>query len=127
MQNGDVNETVMKKTTKKARLFPKRKAGIPEDSDAPYWKGHRAEHMVAARTIENNENKTASARKRAAKRAAKLGQSVGAAGVVEPRVTTLTQKLRRLERALARRKTLAAQQRVAQQIKDLKKQIASNG
>lgn len=79
---------------------------LPTGKRAPYWKGARAELIVAERV-----------KRYAAEKAAKKK------GTGPRRERTPHQQLRRLERALAKRKTLAARQRIAQQIKQLKKEI----
>lgn len=92
---------------KRKRLVPKRGPGLI-DKSAPYWKGERAESIVSARAIENSERK----------------RSRRAGGSGQPRKPRSPHaELRRLERALARRKTLAAQQRIQAQIKQMKKEL----
>jgi len=34
---------------RRKRVYRPRPTGIPDDSDAPYWQGERAEQIVAAR------------------------------------------------------------------------------
>ena len=89
-------------------VSPRRKPGI--DKSAPFWKGERAEHIV--------DKRVAIYRAEQAKRAAKKGPR---------RELTPTRRLRRLERALKRRKTLAARQRIAQQIAQIKATLKQQG
>lgn len=84
--------------------LPDRPPGIPKRSAAPFWRGERAEAIVAAR----RETYLAKARRPRGTR------SVG--------TKTPQQELRRLERALARRKTLAARLRIQQRIRQLKRE-----
>lgn len=83
------------------RILLSRPTGLEEA--APFWRGARAETIVAARV--------ASYPKRAAR------------GTGTARQRSPNAELRRLERALARRKTLAAQQRIQQQIAALRAQL----
>lgn len=80
-------------------------------ADGAYWAGARAEDRVVARV-------RAKAEAKAAKKSARATRAPG-----ERRARTPQAELRRLERALKRRKTLAAQQRVRQQIEQLKRSL----
>lgn len=96
-----------------------RPAGIPKSSDAPFWRGERAETIVGRRV-------KAYAAEKAAKREARSSRSDVDAGVGRSRQPrTATSQLRRLERALARRKTLEARQRIKQQIAQLRAELES--
>lgn len=85
-------------------VFPRR-AGITK-STGVYYQGVRCEAIVAARVA------TYPARSR---------RGAGNAGPRKPRSPSA--QLRRLERALARRKTLAARQRVQAQIDLLRREL----
>jgi hypothetical protein len=77
-----------------------------------FWSGERAEHLSYARALTKAFND-----KRRPRRAAPEG------GGPRPRAPrSPNAELRRLERALARRKTLAAQQRCRQRIAALKRE-----
>lgn len=95
---------------KGTRVTASRKAGI--NKNAPYWKGQRAEHII--------DKRVALYREEQAKRRSRKGKGL-------PRPKTPSQRLRRLERALLRRKTLAARQRIAQQIAQLKATLKQQG
>ena len=82
------------------------------DRSAPYWKGERAENIVTDRAVVRAAVK---ATRRALKPASRSGTS--------SRQRSPNAQLRRLERALKRRKTLAAQERVKAQIKQLKQEL----
>jgi hypothetical protein len=82
------------------------------DRSAPYWKGERAEAIVTARAV-------ARAAEKATRQASRPARSSG----MSSRTRTPNAQLRRLERALKRRKTLAAQERVKAQIKQLKREL----
>jgi len=102
------------------RLVPRHPSGIANES-APFWRGVRCEQVVSARVIGYNEEKEQRALKRRSRRAAGSGGGPTGSSTRKPRSPFA--EIRRLERALARRKTLAAQQRVAQQIAVLKRQL----
>jgi hypothetical protein len=99
------------------RLSPRRSPGIAPRSEAPFWQGRRAEHVVAERTAVARAEKEQKAAERAAKRGAKGSRTP------RSRERTPSQQLRRLERALGRRKTLVARQRVQAQIDQLKREL----
>jgi hypothetical protein len=84
------------------RLVPLRPAGISATSTAPFWRGARCEDVVQKRTA---ARVSAQAERKASGKPAK------------PR--TPAQQLARLRRALPKRKTLAARERIAAQIKAL--------
>jgi hypothetical protein len=94
----------------KSQVSPSRKAGI--NKSAPYWKGERAEQIIDKRVALYRAEKD--------KRRSRKGKGL-------PRPKTPSQRLRRLERALLRRKTLAARQRIAQQIAQLKAELKQKG
>jgi hypothetical protein len=96
------------------RIVSTRSAGLV-NAHAPFWKGQRAETIVSARHATIAAEKEA---KRLA-RAAKKRTPRDASG---KRIRTPNAQLRRLERALDRRKTLAGRQSVQQQIKALKRE-----
>jgi hypothetical protein len=104
------------KGSSRSRIFTPAPAGIPEKSDAPFWRGERCEHHVAARHAAETERRE----RKAAEKEAKRGTPRG-----ERRQRSPNAQLRRLERALGRRKTLAAQQRIQQQIKQLREQLSA--
>lgn len=85
---------------------------------APFWKGQRAEIIVAARVEAYAEEKAA---KRAARRTTPSARS--SRNPNEGPATFVPKELRRLERALMRRKTLAARQRVRARIDALKREL----
>lgn len=99
----------------KRRLVASRPAGIPKHSDAPFWRGERMEHIVAARI----ERQLAEAAAKKANRKTRIAPD--GTRIRSPK--TPHQRLRRLERALTRRKTLAAQQRVRAQIAQLRREL----
>ena len=90
-----------------SRVFTPRPAGIPKKSKAPFWRGERAEDIVQARKIQYDLER--------ANRPARGQRST--------RTYTPTQRLRRLERALKKRKTLAAQQRIQAEITTLRRDL----
>lgn len=92
--------------SERRRLVPRRAAGC--GNDAPYWRGERCEYVVAARWLAENEM-----------RAAKLTQRQTTRGATHRRERTPSAELRRLQRALQRRKTLAARVRLQQRIREL--------
>lgn len=100
----------------KRRLSPTRAPGIATQSDAPFWQGRRAEHVVAERVEAAQAEKAQKLAERAARRNTK--------GPRAKRERTPHQQLRRLERALLRRKTLDGRQRVQAQIDQLKRELA---
>lgn len=96
-------------------VFVPRLAGIPKKSNARFWRGERAETIV-------EERRTRLAAEKEAKRSSrKSRRRSGAPG--KPRVKTPNQQLSRLKRQLARRKTLAARQRLEARIKELQRSI----
>lgn len=95
---------------KRARLVPPPVDGIADD-DAPHWRGDTARRIVRRRLREIAERPPRARRSR--RNAA--GRSTGG----DPR----TRELRRLERNLPRRKTLAARQRIAARIAELKREL----
>ena len=92
------------------RVFPKRVHGSL-DEDAPFWKGETAEKRMAGR-IARRASESRKKRKRGGR------TSGGASDDVKT--------LRRLERALSRRKTKEAQLRVAARIKELKAKLGQS-
>lgn len=95
---------------KKKRKRPRRIVFQPTpgiDESAPYWRGKRAERIVARRI------KGYQLAKRSRKRV----------GSGTPRIKTPSQQLSRLQRALTRRKTLAGRQSVQRKIDLLKKEL----
>jgi predicted nucleic acid-binding protein len=92
------------------RVWIQRKPGISKS--APYWRGERAEQII--------DKRVALYKLERGKRRSRKGKGL-------PRPKTLSQRLRRLERALLRRKTLAARQRIAQQIAQLKATLKQQG
>lgn len=89
--------------SKCSRLFPARSGGLHKELGR-YWQGQRAEAIVEARAAERQRSR----RK----------PRSGSTPTQSPQ-----RELRRLERALARRKTLAARQRVQQRIDVLRKEL----
>jgi hypothetical protein len=87
------------------RIVLPRKRGLHKKLGG-YWKGERCEKIVRRRI-------KAMAAEREARAAAKGGRS-------RSRSTSKSSELRRLERALGRRKTLAARQRIQQRIDALR-------
>lgn len=93
---------------KKFRKRPRRIVVQPApgiNESAPYWRGHRAERIVARRIKQYA----------LAKRTRKSGGTA--------RVKTPSQQLTRLQRALTRRKTLAGRQSVQQKIDLIKREM----
>jgi hypothetical protein len=94
---------------KKKRIAPKTVNGSI-DRSAPFWRGDTAERILEQRLIERANNPRGRRR---------------SSGPRTPRTPSdeRTRTLKRLERALIRRKTLAARQRVEQRIKDLRHEL----
>jgi hypothetical protein len=84
--------------------------------DAPFWRGETAEAIVDARRVAYAEEKAAKASARRRK---------GGVAARSPRHTgdKPSRELSRLIRALKRRKTLAARQRVQARIDELQRQL----
>jgi hypothetical protein len=82
------------------------------DRSAPYWRGERAEDIVKARVEERKQAKTTRRRSGSQPRGRRSSSPASP-----------NKELRRLERALKRRKTLAARQRVSARIKQLKQEL----
>lgn len=107
------------------RIVPARGAGL--NKQAPFWKGDTAEKIIAARRAE----RAAEVEARRVARASRGGRGTrgrtstkgpaSSAGVGAP--APAARRLRRLERALGRRKTLAARQRVQARIDALRKEL----
>lgn len=89
-----------------SRLVPKARAGISKKSNAPYWRGERCEAVVEARVASYPT------------RSSRAGN-----GTSSRKAKTPNQQLRRLERNLARRKTLEARQRIQRQIDQLREEL----
>jgi hypothetical protein len=90
------------------------------DERAPFWRGETAEKLVRSRQRETIRAKEAKAEERAAKRAARPKRERRTIdGVPSMRAKTPQQQLKRLERALARRKTVAGREAVAARIRAL--------
>lgn len=102
------------------RVVKLRKPGL--SPDAPFWQGKTAERIVAKRLKENLKEKEAKRLARAAARVARSSSPTTRKGNTAP-ATLVPKELRRLERALTRRKTLAARQRVSARIAELKKEL----
>lgn len=83
------------------RIFKPRQTGL--DETAPFWRGERAEAIVAARIASYPPRK------------------VRSAGTASIKSRSPSAEIRRLERALARRKTADARARLAQRIDALKR------
>lgn len=91
------------------------------DERAPFWRGETAEALVAKRRLATIREKAAKAEERAAKRAARPKRERRTIdGVPSMRAKTPQQQLRRLERALTRRRTVAGREAVAARIRALK-------
>ena len=110
------------------RFLKDRTAGINEA--APYWRGERAEDIVQQRVVANAAEKEAKRIARSASRATKatvdpaLVKSLRSSRHAEASGSS-SRELRRLERALPRRKTLAARQRLEQRIKQLRQELGA--
>lgn len=106
------SSAVAQRDGKKKRKRPRRIVFQPQpgiNEPAPYWRGVRAEKIVARRIRGYQEAKSQKRRAR------------GAGG--SPRVKTPSQQLSRLQRALTRRKTLAGRQSVQSKIDLLMKEL----
>lgn len=99
------------------RISWRHKPGI-DNSRAPYWRGERAEMVIADRRRRYEKEAEEKAAQRAQRRRSS-GASIKRGSVAPSRL------LRRLYRALKRRKTLAARQRVQQRIRQLEKDHAA--
>jgi hypothetical protein len=91
---------------KSRRIFTPRPAGIPDRKDGAYWRGERAEAIVSVRAAERAATKTV--------RRTRSGAA-----------SKPSRTLRRLERALKRRKTLAARLRLKRRIKLLRAELGA--
>jgi uncharacterized membrane protein YqiK len=104
------------------RLVPKRRAGIVNE-DAPFWRGETAEQILEQRfngyRLAREEKAVARVKAREERKSARAAGRAPRAR----RERSPNQQLKRLERNLGRRKTLAARQRIEQQIKSLKQQL----
>jgi len=92
----------MAKKKLKKRVAPQLTHGSL-NREAPFWKGETAEER-----LKNRPKKTPKARRRS---------------IPGKKATPAHRELKRLERALPRRKTLVARQRLEQRIADLKKEL----
>lgn len=101
----------MKKSIRK-KVVPVSKGGIV-DEDAPFWKGDTADRIIAKRVKDNAEK---AKHKRTRSRRSKNRPA-------ENRQDEGLRTLRRLERVLPKRKTLAARQRIQQRIDALTKEL----
>jgi hypothetical protein len=109
---------------KVTRLFKARRPGIAASSTAPFWCGQTAEALVASRVEAKQAEREAKRLERAEARAAARGTTTRTRrDSSAPRERSPNAQLTRLRRALARRKTLAARQRVAAQIATLEAQL----
>lgn len=99
---------------RKEKLFTPHRPGINKRLSA-YRRGERCEAIVAARVSQRQ------AEREAKRRSKRTGGQRSRSGRPVPRSPSA--ELRRLERALARRKTLEAKQRLQQRIKDLKRKL----
>lgn len=99
------------------RIVPARGAGL--NKQAPFWKGDTAEKIIAARRAE----RAAEVEARRVARASKRGKRVRRRTIRGVPTVASSKRLRRLERALGRRKTLAARQRVQARIDALRKEL----
>ena len=99
---------------KSSRLVPRPENGLV-DPDAPFWRGDTAERVLKQR-LEEARAKSLNRRKgpKSARRSARASS---------PGEKDLRRELRRLERALPRRKTLAARQRLQMRIDQLRKEL----
>lgn len=86
------------------------------DFTAPFWHGATAQRIVSKRL-------KAYVAAKEAKRVARSSRPGGSAVRLTTAATLVPKQLRRLERALQRRKTLAARQRIAARIKVLKAEL----
>lgn len=97
------------------RLFVKRPSGYI-DLNAPFWKGDTAERIITER---RNRVRTSSRWRRSSSRST--------SGVTPSQLPDSSQAalktLRRLERVMPTRKTLAARQRLKKRIESLKKEF----
>jgi hypothetical protein len=104
---------------KKRDLFGRRFPPPILNRRAPFWNGSTAEDILAQRLIEREHEAQQKASKRRANRRSTSRTS-------KPSVEgppDLIKRLRRLERNVQRRKTLAARQRLEIEIRELKAQL----
>lgn len=99
-------------TRKKNRLAPEPVNGLV-DSDAPFWRGDTAERVLEERLASRPQkvHKGSKSRRRSSRTSSSPGEK-------DP-----LRELRRLERVLPRRKTLAARQRLQMRIDQLRKEL----
>lgn len=103
------------------RLIKPRKPGI--DKSAPFYRGETAEKVVADRVAAREAEalaKQASRPARKTKTRTDRPERRRITGDASMRVKTPEQRLKRLERALTRRKTVAGRESVAKKIRELK-------
>lgn len=100
-------------TRKKNRLAPKPVNGLV-DSDAPYWRGDTAERVLEERLA---------SRPQKVHKGPKSRHISSRTRTSSPQGKDPLRELRRLERALPRRKTLAARQRLQMRIDQLRKEL----
>lgn len=105
---------------KKRDLFGRRFPPPILDRRAPFWNGSTAEDILAQRLIEREHEAQQKASKRRANRRSTSRTSKPS---VEGPPPDLIKRLRRLERNVQRRKTLAARQRLEIEIRELKTQL----
>ena len=86
------------------------------DKAAPFWRGETAEKLVATRTESARREKEA---RKASRSTRPRRERRKLDGVSSMRVKTPEQTLARLRRALPRRKTIAARERLAKRIREL--------
>jgi hypothetical protein len=87
------------------------------DRSARFWRGETAEQLVEQRTAQMARDKADRLAARASKRTHR--RSIRTGERAERGAKTPEQTLARLKRALPRRKTLAARERLAQRIRSL--------
>lgn len=108
----------MKKRPKKPRIPLPSPNGVI-DEDAPHWKGDTAEELLHRRRIQKQQQK-----KRTRKSKAKSSRGKSRRVSADPETDDERRKvIRRLERVLPKRKTLAAKQRLEQRIEQLRAEI----
>ena len=90
------------------------------DKAAPFWRGETAEKLVAERTEVTRRQKAERDAEKQRKRATRTKRERRVVdGVPSMRAKTPQQTLARLRRALPRRKTIAARERLAKRIRAL--------
>ncbi len=100
-----------------ARIITPRKAGL--DKRAPFWRGATAEKLVEERRVTREAEKLAKKLAKAGARKPRKERRTTPGVGPSMRTKTPEQQLRRLERSLTKRKTVAGRESVAARIREL--------